>query len=259
MLLKVPSDLGGSGGFEGFYFYLLQFVVNVLGVFPWISCKELQRRDQREDLMKTYSRLVAPDLTCQLVAAGVLRGDGQDAAITPPVRSGLLICQVGGIIESSAFDFDCGYGTGYSLLLHIAVDLPAFSIWYWRLDLPWEDHQFQWLTDPSEQKSMDNMYQVPGCSGLKYPRDEVINHRRVLRRGHGLDGLLLGYGFESIPDSYHHGATIEASLVLIDEMGRGFSTAVQLWADRSARINRKRAQLKTRRRLLENCDYVTIS
>jgi hypothetical protein len=79
----------------------------------------------------------------------------------------------------------------------------------------------------------------------------VINHRRVLHRGHGLDGPLLGFGFESIPDSYRHGANIDASLVLIDEMGRAFSTPVELWANRMAKIDRGRKE-KTRRQLFEN-------
>jgi hypothetical protein len=202
--------------------------------------------------MKTYSSLVASDLTRQLVAAGFLTEDAQDAAITHPAPPGLLICQVGGIVESSAFDLDCGSGTGYSLSLHIAVDLPTFAIWEWRLDLPWEDPQFQWLPDPPGRVFPDNMYQVPGCPGLKFPRDVVLNHRRVLRRGYGLDGLLLGFGFESIPDSYHHGANIDASLVLIDEMGRGFSTPVQLWANRMAKIDRKRTKKNATRQLFEN-------
>jgi hypothetical protein len=150
-----------------------------------------------------------------------------------------LIAQVGGVFENSAFDAQRGYGTGYSLSLHIAVDRPAFAIWEWKLDLPWEDPQFQWLPEPQGSVFPVNMYQVPGCEGLKFPRDEVINHRRVLRRGHALEGLLLGFGFASIPNSYRHGASIDANLVLIDEMGRTFSTPVQFWANRTAKIDRK--------------------
>jgi hypothetical protein len=82
--------------------------------------------------MKTYSPLVVPDLTRQLVAAGFLPEDAHPA----PPR--VLIAQVGGILENSAFDADRGYGTGYSLSLYIAVDLPALTIWEWKLDLPWE-------------------------------------------------------------------------------------------------------------------------
>jgi hypothetical protein len=189
--------------------------------------------DPKEGSMKTYSPLVVPDRTRQLVAAGFLPGDAHPA---PP---GVLIAQVGGIIENSAFDADRGYGTGYILSLHIAVDRPAFAIWEWKLELPWENPQFQWLPEPQGRVFPDNMYQVPGCAGLKFPRDEVINHRRVLQRGRGLDGLLLGFGFESIPNSYRQGASIDASSVLLDEMGREFSIPVQFWANRMAKIDRK--------------------
>lgn len=201
-----------------------------------------------------YSRLFEPDLTHQLENAGILTGDARDAAITPAASRGLLIRQVEGDVVNSAFDLDCGYGTGYILSLHIAVDLPEFKIWGWKLDLPWEDPRFQWLTDPSEKMSLDNVYKFPDCYRLEFPRDGVINHRRLLRRGHSLDGLLLGWGFESIPDSYRHGEKIEASLMLIDEMERGFTTPVQLWANRMAKIDRPRRKKKTRGSLLERQD-----
>jgi len=183
--------------------------------------------------MKTYSTLVVADLTRQLVDAGHLSGGAQPA---PP---GVVITQVGGILENSAFDANRGYGTGFSLSLHIAVDLPPLTISEWRLVLPWEDPQFQWLPEPQGSVFPVNMYQVPGCEGLKFPKNEVINHRRLLQRGRGLEGLLLGFGFVSIPDSYRHGASIDASLVLIDDRGREFSTPVQFWANRMAEIDRK--------------------
>jgi len=104
-----------------------------------------------------------------LVAAGFLPGDAHPA---PP---GVLITQVGSVFENSAFEADRGNGTGYSLSMHVAVDLPALAIWEWRIDLPWEDRQFQWLPEPQGSSFPVNMYQVPGCEGLKFPRDEVIN------------------------------------------------------------------------------------
>jgi hypothetical protein len=204
--------------------------------------------------MKTYSRLGASDLTRQLVTGGFLAGEAQDAAFIHPAPPGLLISQDVDMMASSAFDLDCCPGTGYNLFLHIAVDLPRFAIWEWMLDLPWKDPQIQWLPDPTGHTFPNNMYQFPGCPDLKFPRDEVINHRRMIRRGRPLDGMLLGYGFESIPDSYRHGANIDASLVLIDEMGRGFSTPVKLWINRRAKIDRKRTKKTTRGRLFENRD-----
>lgn len=191
--------------------------------------------------MKMYSRLFLPELTDQLKGAGVLAAETGDAVNARPALPGLRVSQVGGFVESSAFDIACG-GTGFILSVHVAVDLPAFRILRWALDLPWEDPEFQWLADPSERVPSDGMYQIPGCIGLKYPRDEVLNHRRLLKRGHGLDGLLLGFGFESIPANYGHGETINANLQLIDEMGRGFSSPVQFWADRSAKVRQQQGK-----------------
>jgi len=204
--------------------------------------------------MKTYSRLNAPALTQQLESAGVLTEVKQEIAIPQPVPPGLLICQYGGVVESTVFDLTCG-GTGLILYLHVAVDLPALNILGWRLDFPWEDPQFHWLTDPAEYTST-GIYKIPGCVGLEYSRNEVINHRHIVRRGQSLDGPLLGYGFESIPDSYRHGAMIEAGLVLIDEMQREFSTPVQLWADRSARINRQQKKKPTKASLFDKPDFI---
>jgi hypothetical protein len=202
--------------------------------------------------MKTYSRVAVADLARQLVSAGYLPEDAHPA---PP---GIMITQVGGILENSALDAGRGSGTAYSLSLHIAVDLPALTIWEWRLDLPWGDRQFQWLPEPQGSVFPANMYQVPGCEGLKFPRDEVINHRRVLQRGRGLNGLLLGFGFASIPDSYRHGASINANLVLIDDMGREFSTPVQFWANRMAKIDRKNKDKQPRRGRRFHCEETTL-
>lgn len=227
----------------------------MLFVSPWIERKELRLRRRKETSIKTYSRLVMPDLTRQLVDTGILPGDAQDVAITRPAPSDLLICQVGAISDSSAYDFEASYGTGFILNLHIAVDRPAFAILRWELDLPWDSPPIQWLTKPSGDVFPGNMYQLPGRTRLLFPQAEVINHRRVLRRGYGLDGLLLGFGSESIPESYRHGAMIGAILVLVDEMGRGFSKSVHLWADRSAKTDRQRSNKRTRSRLLEQVDY----
>jgi hypothetical protein len=98
------------------------------------------------------------------------------------------------------------------------------------------------------------MYQFPGFAHFEYPRDQVINHRRVVKRGHRFDGLLLGSGYESIPAVYRHGANIDASLALIDEMGRDFSTSVKLWVNRGVKIDRPRRKKTTRAPLFEKRD-----
>jgi len=200
--------------------------------------------------MKTYSRLATPELTRQLIASGALGRHVQDDA-TAQSAPGVLISQEGtGVHESCVFDLDCGYGTGYMVSLHVAVDLPVLEIWEWRLNLPWEDPQFQWLSEPPRSGSANNIYEFPDHQ--TYPGDAVLNHRRVVHRGRSLDGFLLGFGFESIPDCFSHRQFIPASIVLIDGMRHQFPASVQLWVNRAATIDRKRTNKNTRRRLFEN-------
>jgi hypothetical protein len=198
--------------------------------------------------MNRYSNIDLQDMTRQLVVAGFLPVYAQDAAITHPAPDWLLISQVGG---DSVFDLDGGGGTGCILDLHVAVDRPAFSIWRWELDLLWKDPKFQWVPEPQGGKYPDNMYRIPGCQALEYSRNRVINHRRKLGRGNCLDGLLLGFSFVSIPDFYHHGASIDARLVLVDEMENSYSKQIQLYVDRSAKFDRQRGKEKVRRRLFD--------
>src|ERR1700693_2966404 len=98
--------------------------------------------------MNTYSNIVLPDLTRQLVVAGFLPVYAQDAAITHSAPPWLFIDQEGGPLDSLVFDLDCGGGMGCILPLHVAVDLPAFSIRRWEIDFRWKDLKFQWLPEP---------------------------------------------------------------------------------------------------------------
>src|SRR5712692_9385447 len=64
--------------------------------------------------------------------------------------SELLIRQVGGVVESSAADLDCG-GTRYVIFVRITSNLPGrFAISSFELELPWMDPFFHWLDDPVE-------------------------------------------------------------------------------------------------------------
>ena len=202
--------------------------------------------------MKRYSNIDLQNLTRQMVAADLLSVDAQDGAITHPAPPWLKITQEGGLVENRIFDLDCGGGMGCILDLRIAVDRGAFSIRGWELDLPWKDPKFRWLPESPGGKFPDNVYRIPACKNLMYSRDQVINHRRLLQRGKSLHGLLLGFSVESIPESYRHGAKIDATLVLIDEMLRSFSEPVHLCADRSAKFDRQSTKKRTRRSIFEN-------
>ncbi len=206
--------------------------------------------------------MVQPDLVRRLIAAGCpldIKGGVLGSSHVSP--HGLLIDQVGSVTESKVFDLDCP-GTGYILALEIASNVPGLLvIRYITLEPPWQDPQFYWLPDPADSRTEKDPYVIPGTGGLEYPRELVINHR-TSRRGrlkHGdiLDGLLLGMGFESIPDCFRHGDMVEATLCIVDQLGRRYSSEVSLWVDRSAQLFR-RPPKRPRRRLFEGVDNSTV-
>jgi len=172
-----------------------------------------------------------------------LEDDGSDSI--RPARFGLLINQVGSDRETRAFELDCG-GTGYTLNLEITSNAPGLVvIRYFRLDLPWQDPQFHWLDDPADRGTKSDLYVVADRE-FECPRDRVINHRTGARgklsRGDILDGLLLGVGFEPIPDCFRHGSSVDAMLSIVDQFGRSHSSEVSLWIERS--VSRDRASWK---------------
>ena len=171
-----------------------------------------------------------------------------------PARPGLLIYQVGGVPENTAFDLDRG-GTGYILDLEITSNISRLIVIRdFRLDLPWLDARFYFLPDPADSGSSCDAYILPGTA-IAYPRSNVINHRTSsrgrLRRGETLDGLLLAVGFEPIPDCFRHGGSVDSMLSIVDQFGRSHSSEVSFWIDRSVTLDRGRskatpAQLRSR-------------
>ncbi len=205
--------------------------------------------------MKPYSRLDLTDLINRLAIAGVLPAEAGDSGVPQPAPSWLHIRQQGSSVENLIGDVERGWGTRCCFHLHIAVDQPTFSIQSWELNLPWEHSPVQWLPDPAGILPTINVYQWGNWTGLTYPRDEVINHRHLVGRGHGLDGLLLGYCLTVIPDSYCHGSALNLELALFDEMGRAFSIPVEVYVDRGPKIDRKPKQRKLRTPLFEESDF----
>ncbi len=204
--------------------------------------------------MKPYSRLDPIELTTQLSTAKVIHSDTGNSGVPQPAPSWLNVRQHGIRFNNSVGDVERGYGTRCCLHLHIAVDRPEFSIQGWELSLPWESLPVEWLADPADQVPHRDDYLWGNWTGLTYPRNEVINHRHLVRRGHGLDGLLLGYCLTVIPDSYCHGSTLNLELALFDEMGRAFSIPVELYVDRGAKIDRKEKPRKARKPIFEGLD-----
>jgi hypothetical protein len=173
--------------------------------------------------------------------------------------SGLVIRQVGGVMESSVADSDCSV-TRYIISVCITSNLPGrFAISGFGLECPFKDPFFHFLADPVEMRARWNTYRFPGSS-LEFDRSQVINHladvRRTLSRGQSVQGLLLGVGFEPIPDCTWPENLMPAFLTVFDQYVCEYSAPVSLWVVRSQGLSR-RTQTKAWRkgRLLEAPDW----
>jgi hypothetical protein len=190
--------------------------------------------------------VVSEDLVNRLIAVGCPFDEDVQKNLTL-TRPKLVVRQQGGVAESQAKDLLALGGTGYIVGLSVGCDLPAITISHWELEPPWNDPQILWLTDPYESVPSREVYSLPGISHDEFSREIVINHRRHLKRGQLVEGLLLGCSLTSIPDRYRHGQLVEMKLVLVDHVERRYASVVSLWIDRSSRFDSK---IKTPRRRL---------
>jgi hypothetical protein len=128
----------------------------------------------------------------------IAEDDGEPHCIP---SDGLIVYQVGGAMESSAFE--CSGGTGLMVELVITINLSMLAISYFDLELPWEKIGFCWLPDPLEIDG-SSFYRF-GSRDLEFERIQVINHRADVRRnysrGQSIRGLLLGLDMAPIPDA----------------------------------------------------------
>src|SRR5713101_8136688 len=113
-------------------------------------------------------------------------------------RKRLEIRQLGGYVESRVFALG-PINTGYLIGLHLHTDLPrGVIISDWRFNPPWENHLISWDYDPRDI--------VPALGRGRYERvvhsrlSAVLNERRLLTRGHPVEGLLCGCAFQPMPE-----------------------------------------------------------
>jgi hypothetical protein len=116
------------------------------------------------------------------------------------------------------------------------------------LVVPWEDPLIEWLPDPASVVPRDLMYALDKT--LKFPREEVLNHRLkgALRRGDIRQGVLLGRGSIPPPDTYKNGAKITVTLRVVDQWGERHSGLFKMQLSRSQ--TRRSADPKRKRRSL---------
>jgi len=171
------------------------------------------------------------------------------------LNDGLRISQLGGPAWAMITELDSG-AFGYVLEPFILQTGPGKIIimdsW---LVVPWEDPLIEWLPDPASVVPRDLMYALDKT--LKFPREEVLNHRLkgALRRGDIRQGLLLGRGSIPPPDTYKNGAKITVTLRVVDQWGERHSGLFKMQLSRSQ--TRRSADPKRKRRsLFSNRDPV---
>jgi hypothetical protein len=197
---------------------------------------------KRRDLVKQMHQLGVPTN----VARTDLRGSNSPSMIR--------IDAVGGVSETSAFDLDPG-GTGYMASLSLTVLREPFAIAAFDLELPWMRTPVIWLSDPADGDGPHNTYQFPGRHLREFPKDIAINHfanaQRNLPLGKCIEGLLLGYGFDSIPSCFQHGGHVGGMLSIVDQFGEEHSAEISFWIDRSARLSPRKSTGSPRKSLFE--------
>jgi len=91
---------------------------------------------------------------------------------------------------------------------------------------------------------MEPVYRFGGTNSLAFHRDQVINHyadpQHMVPRGSSVAGLLLAVGSEPIPEKFRRGATIPASVAIIDQFGHKYRSPVSLYSYRPARASSRR-------------------
>jgi hypothetical protein len=144
------------------------------------------------------------------------------------------------------------------LSLSLTVLRGPFAIEAFTLALPWDQRPIIWLADPAETIGPESPYRFPGTQSLVIPRDQVINHyadaRRNLRVGKRIEGVLLGYGFDDIPECFVHGNETVGKLGIIDPFGVQHSAEINFWIDRSAKVYFKTKKTVPRKSLFEYRD-----
>jgi len=165
--------------------------------------------------------------------------------------SKVRIDAAGGTPETSIFDLD-PVGTGYMAWISLTVVNESFAIAGFCLGLPWEIGSVVWLSDPANGNGPSYAYRFPGRHANEFPRDSVINHRadaqRILRHGQRIEGFLLGYGSEPIPNAYRHGDHVLGNIAVYDQFDEQYSAETDFCIDRSARLavaNRVRTPRKS--------------
>jgi hypothetical protein len=186
------------------------------------------------------SSVFSPAMARRLMEAGC----PLDPEVEHQVREAqqdLEIHQSGTRIQTWMFDLKSG---GMGLVLSCGIFNRAvrnLHVQQFRVRLPWDDPNFDWLEDPHHKSPREEFYEFP--RSYEFPRDVVLNHRigcqgLLIPPGAVLDGYLLGAGLMPIPEQYVHRQGMNIHLEVFDSGGREYGGEFQVVVDREWKMAR---------------------
>jgi hypothetical protein len=172
----------------------------------------------------------------ELIAAGcpIDRLDalaGYSAARRKPLR----VRQLAGYAESAVYKFVNGQAV-YVIAVGLETDhTGGIIIDDWSFEPPWQDQFISWDYPPLDLIPKSEL------GGYRHLLDsrlmEVLNDRRLLRRGNPVEGLLCGCVFQEVPES---GRYAVGKLTLKDNTGDVVSTRIKLTITQLPDLSKKR-------------------
>lgn len=155
-------------------------------------------------------------------------------------RKALHITQLEGYGDSCVFHLGNEH-LGYVIPLRVGSDVPnGVIISDWSFSPPW-DHHIDWDYDP---RDVIPVSAHPAYVDLFDSRLlGVLNERRLLTRGHPVEGVLCGMAhFQSTLEPFETGALATAKISLTDDRGMTVQKNLRLRIDRSFAKERARVE-----------------
>lgn len=137
-------------------------------------------------------------------------------------RSLLIQHGDGSLVINTVMQFDNTTAFLMNLIITNASPQRTITVRDYKLEIPWNDEYLKPLPDPREVNAGEIYHFMDTC--LDYPRDLVINHRRLsegkLPNGETISGMFLVQGLAKIPFSFFGDNLIPVTVVITDTTNR---------------------------------------
>lgn len=123
-----------------------------------------------------------------------------------------------------------------------------------QVSLLWTNIPVELLQDPADPFAPQT-YRFPGqTSGGFDKSDIIVQSGKTLTRGQSVEGFLLGYDADPIPQSIRHGSEVPVVLTIEDQFRGTYNKELFAKIDRSAEWGPKPKSARSRRNLFDKPD-----